>query len=57
MQERKSKMFDISDAFLVLPGGLGTLEEIFEVWNAMKIGLHEKPIGILNINGYFNKLL
>lgn len=56
MQERKSTMFDISDAFLVLPGGLGTLEEIFEIWNAAKIGLHKKPIGILNINGYFDKL-
>ena len=56
MQERKSTMFDISDAFLVLPGGLGTLEEIFEIWNAAKIGLHKKPIGVLNIGGYFDKL-
>lgn len=56
IQERKAKMFDMSDAFLVLPGGLGTLEEIFEIWNAAKIGLHKKPMGILNINGYFNKL-
>lgn len=56
MQERKAKMFDLSDAFLILPGGFGTLEELFEVWNALKIGLHKKPIGILNIDGYFNKL-
>lgn len=56
MQERKSTMFDISDAFMVLPGGLGTLEEIFEIWNAAKIGLHKKPIGILNVGGYFDQL-
>jgi len=55
--ERKAKMFSLSDAFIVLPGGLGTLEEIFEIWNTRKIGLHTKSIGLLNINGYFDKLL
>lgn len=57
MQERKKLLFELSDAFIVLPGGLGTLEELFEVWNAAKIGLHHKRIGLLNIDGYFNHLL
>lgn len=50
-------MADISDAFIVLPGGLGTLEEFFEVLNAAKIGIHNKPCFILNIDGYFDHLL
>lgn len=57
MQERKALMADLADAFIVFPGGLGTLEEAFEVWNAKKIGLHNKPLGFLNINGYFNTLI
>ena len=57
MQERKKLLFELSDAFIVFPGGLGTLEELFEVWNAAKIGLHQKPIGLLNVDGYFNYLL
>ncbi|OGT42111.1 MAG: Rossman fold protein, TIGR00730 family [Gammaproteobacteria bacterium RIFCSPHIGHO2_12_FULL_40_19] len=57
MIDRKKLLFELSDAFIILPGGLGTLEELFEVWNAAKIGLHQKRIGLLNVDGYFNALL
>ena len=57
MQERKALMSDMADAFVFFPGGLGTFEEVFEVWNAKKIGLHNKPLGFLNVNGYYNVLL
>lgn len=56
MQHRKALMFELADAFIAFPGGLGTLEEVFEVWNAKKIGLHNKPLGFLNINGYYDTL-
>ncbi|CDZ77593.1 LOG family protein YvdD [Legionella massiliensis] len=56
MQERKKMMQHRADMFLVMPGGLGTLEEAFETWNAIKIGLLKKPIGFFNIDGYFNEL-
>lgn len=54
LQERKSMMASLSDGFIAMPGGLGTFEEMFEVWNARKIGISEKPLGLLNIDGYFN---
>ncbi|WP_232820711.1 TIGR00730 family Rossman fold protein [Thalassobius sp. I31.1] len=57
MHERKAEMADRSDAFIVLPGGSGTLEEFFEQWTWAQIGYHEKPIGLININGYFDPLL
>lgn len=57
MQERKQLLQKRSDAFMVMPGGLGTLEEAFETWNAVKIGLFNKPIGVLNMDGYFDELL
>lgn len=57
MQERKLVMQQRSDAFIVMPGGLGTLEEAFDTWNAIKIGVINKPIGFLNIEGYFDGLL
>ncbi len=57
MHERKAEMADGADAFLVLPGGSGTLEEFFEQWTWGQIGYHEKPIGLLNLNGYFDLLL
>lgn len=57
MQERKKRMMQLSDGFIVLPGGLGTLEELFEIWNASKLRLHNKPIGLLNTSNYYNKLL
>ncbi len=56
MHERKHLMQQMSDMFLVMPGGLGTLEEAFDTWNAIKIGLFNKPIGFLNIMGYFDDL-
>lgn len=56
MQERKTLMSDLADAFVFFPGGLGTFEELFEVWNAKKIGQHNKPLGFLNINGYYDSL-
>jgi len=56
IQERKLLLQQRADAFIVLPGGLGTFEEVFETWNAVKIGTYKKPIGFLNHNGYFNKL-
>ncbi len=56
MQERKMMLQQKADAFIVMPGGLGTLEEAFETWNAIKIGVLNKPIGFLNVNGYFDSL-
>ena len=57
MHERKAEMADRCAAFIVLPGGSGTLEEFFEQWTWGQIGYHQKPIGLLNINGYFNTLM
>jgi uncharacterized protein (TIGR00730 family) len=56
MQERKALMLQMSDAFLVLPGGLGTFDEFFEVATEAQLGVHEKPIIVVNINGYFDAL-
>lgn len=56
MQERKKMLQELSDSFIVMPGGLGTLEEAIETWNAIKIGELNKKIGFLNIDNYFNKL-
>jgi uncharacterized protein (TIGR00730 family) len=57
MHERKAKMVALSDAFLALPGGFGTFEELFEILTWAQIGLHSKPIGVLNVHGYFTPLL
>lgn len=57
MHERKAMMADLADAFIALPGGLGTLEEIFEVWTWAQLGEHGKPCGLLNVNGYYDPLL
>jgi uncharacterized protein (TIGR00730 family) len=57
MHQRKQSMADLSDAFIVLPGGLGTLEEFFEIWTWGQLGLHRKPYGLLNVAGYFDPLL
>lgn len=57
MQERKNMMLQLADALMALPGGLGTLEEVCEFWNASKLKIHTKPIGLLNIDNYFNKLM
>lgn len=57
MHERKMKMAELADAFIALPGGLGTLEEIFEAITWAQLQLHVKPCGFLNVNRYFDKLL
>jgi uncharacterized protein (TIGR00730 family) len=57
MHERKAMMADRSDAFLALPGGAGTLEELFEVWTWAQLGHHRKPVGLLNVDGFFDALL
>lgn len=57
MHERKLKMHELSDGIITLPGGFGTLEEFFEMITWGQLGLHEKPIGILNTNGFYDDLL
>ena len=57
MHERKQAMSDLADAFALMPGGLGSIEEFFEVWTWGQLGLHRKPYGLLNVDGYFNPLL
>ncbi len=57
MHERKALLEEEGDGIIMLPGGAGTLEEFFEVFTWGQLGLHEKPIGILNVNGYFDELL
>lgn len=57
MHDRKALMLELADACIAFPGGLGTIEEVFEVWNAKKLGIHNKPLGFLNINGYYDLLL
>ncbi len=56
MHERKKQMADLSDVFIALPGGIGTLEEAFEVWTWSQLGIHQKAIGLLNVDGYFDRL-
>jgi uncharacterized protein (TIGR00730 family) len=57
MHERKRIMAEHADAFMALPGGIGTFEEFFEVWTWRQLGYHDKPIGLLNTNGYYDNLL
>jgi uncharacterized protein (TIGR00730 family) len=57
MHDRKRMMAEHADAFLSLPGGIGTLEEFFEVWTWRQLGYHAKPVGLLNLNGYYTELL
>jgi len=57
MHERKSMMADLADAFIALPGGLGTIEEFFEVLTWAQLGIHRKPCGLLDVCRYYNKLL
>ena len=57
MHERKRMMAERADAFVALPGGIGTLEEFFEVWTWRQLGYHDKPIGLLNLDGYFDPML
>lgn len=57
MHERKQKMADLSDGVITLPGGFGTLEEFFEVLTWLQLGLHNNPIGLLNVDGFYDPLL
>lgn len=57
MHQRKQRMAEESDAFLALPGGIGTFEELFEVWTWRQLGYHDKPVGLLNSGGYYGRLL
>jgi uncharacterized protein (TIGR00730 family) len=57
MHERKQKMAEQSDAFIALPGGIGTMEEIFEIWTWRQLGYHRKALGLLNVEGYYDELL
>ena len=57
MHERKALIAELSDGFVALPGGIGTLEEFFEIWTWAQLGVHQKPCGLLNIAGYFDPLL
>ena len=57
MHERKARMAELADAFVALPGGLGTLEELFEIWTWGMLGLHDKPYGLLDVDGYYQPLI
>ncbi len=57
MHERKAMMADLSDGFIALPGGIGTLEELFEVLTWSQLGLHQKPIGLFNVEGFYDDLI
>jgi uncharacterized protein (TIGR00730 family) len=57
MHERKQMMAERADAFIALPGGIGTFEEFFEVWTWRQLGYHNKPIGLLNLNAYYDPML
>ncbi|MEH6519163.1 MAG: TIGR00730 family Rossman fold protein [Halioglobus sp.] len=57
MHERKMAMLKRADAMIALPGGLGTMEELFEVWTWNQLGFHRKPVGLFNVQGYYDKLL
>jgi uncharacterized protein (TIGR00730 family) len=57
MHQRKQLMAERADAFVALPGGIGTLEELFEVWTWRQLGYHDRPIGLLNTAGYFDPLI
>jgi len=57
MHERKAMMADLSDGFIAMPGGVGTLEELFEVFTWAQLGFHTKPIGLLNVDGFYDSLM
>lgn len=57
MAQRKQLMGDLSDAFLSLPGGIGTMDELFEAWTWTQLGIQDKPSGLLNVNGYYDDLI
>ncbi|MFL6709982.1 MAG: TIGR00730 family Rossman fold protein [Massilia sp.] len=57
MHERKAMMADLSDGFIAMPGGMGTLEELFEMLTWAQLGIHSKPVGLLNVNGFYDGLI
>jgi uncharacterized protein (TIGR00730 family) len=57
MHERKALMVELSDAFVALPGGIGTLDELFEAYTWSQLGIHDKPVGVLNVAGYYDRLI
>ena len=57
MHKRKMLMAELSDGFIALPGGVGTLEELFEIWTWAQLGFHNKPCGLLNVEGYYDSLI
>jgi hypothetical protein len=57
LHERKALMSELADGFIALPGGAGTMDELFESWTWSQLGLHDKPIGLLDVDGYFQHLL
>jgi len=57
MHERKQAMAERADAFVALPGGIGTLEELYEVWSWQQLGYHDKPVALLNVDGYYDPLI
>lgn len=57
MHERKAMMSELSEGFIAMSGGIGTLEEFFEAWTWAQLGIHNKPIGILNVDGYYDRLI
>jgi uncharacterized protein (TIGR00730 family) len=57
MHERKALMGELADGFVAMPGGIGTMEEFFEVLSWAQLGLHEKPCGLLNVSGYYDPLI
>jgi len=57
MHERKAMMAELCDGFIAMPGGIGTLEELFEIFTWSQLGFHDKPIGLLNVNGFYNGLI
>lgn len=57
MHERKAMMAELSDGFIALPGGIGTLEELFEMYTWLQLGFHQKPLGLLNVDGFYDQLM
>ncbi len=57
MHARKARMAELADAFVALPGGIGTLDELMEVWTWLHLGLHAKPVSVLNVGGFYDALL
>lgn len=57
MHQRKARMAELADGFIAMPGGTGTLEEMYEVWTAAQIGYHKKPVSLFNISGFYNPMI